>query len=112
MTQTTRTSISRQTQTALLLLGQLIKVARKERGLSQADLAMRLGLGRHTVMSIEKGDPKVAVGAVFEAAATLGVPLLAEDERGLARLSSAVAGLATVLPQRTGRKKKVLDDAF
>lgn len=112
MIQTSRTSISRQTQAALLLLGQIIKAARKERGLSQADLAMRLGLGRHTVMSIEKGDPKVAVGVVFEAATTLGVPLLAEDARGLARLSSAVAGLATVLPQRAGRKKKVLDDAF
>lgn len=105
-------TFSRQTSAALQILGQLIKAARKERGLSQAGLAGRLGVGRHTVMSIEKGDPKVAVGAVFEAATILGVPLLAEDAVGLTRLSSAVAGLATVLPQRVGRKKTVLDDDF
>lgn len=109
---TVHVTLSRQTSAALQLLGQLIKAARKERDLSQADLAGRLGVSRHTVMSIEKGDPKVAVGAVLEAATILGVPLLAEDAAGLARLSSAVTGLATVLPQRAGRKKTVLDDDF
>lgn len=103
---------SRQATTSLQVLGGLLKAARKQRGISQAELAERLGLGRHTVMAIEKGDPKVSIGAVFEAAVILGVPLLAEDQQDLRRLDTTLASLAAVLPGRVGRKKPVIDDDF
>ena len=80
--------------------------------MSQSELAERLGVSRHTVMALERGEPKVAVGTVFEAAAVVGVPLLAPDERELARVAGAVAGLASVLPERAGRKRRRLDDEF
>lgn len=104
--------LSAPAQSALNLLGELIKAARKERSMSQSELAERLGVSRHTVMALERGDPKVAVGTVFEAAAAVGVPLVARDERELARISGAVAGLAAVLPERAGRKRTRLDDEF
>lgn len=37
-------------------LGQLIKTARKARGLSQTDLAKSLGLSRTTIQNLEKGN--------------------------------------------------------
>ena len=105
-------ALSTPARNALELLGELIKAARKERSMSQSELAERLGVSRHTVMALERGDPKVAVGTVFEAAAVVGVPLVAPDERELARLSGVVAGLASVLPERVGRKRTRLDDDF
>lgn len=51
----------------------------------QQNLADRLGVSRHTVMAIERGDPAVAIGTVFEAAAVLGVHLMAGDGRDLKR---------------------------
>lgn len=105
-------ALSSPARSALELLGSLIKAARKERAMSQSELAERLGVSRHTVMALERGEPKVAVGTVFEAAAVVGVPLLAPDERELARVAGAVAGLASVLPERAGRKRRRLDDEF
>ncbi len=77
----------------------------------QTELAERVGVSRHTIMAIEKADPKVAIGAVLEAAAVLGVPLLADDTEGLSKLSSTVASLTTFLPART-KRKRVLNDDF
>lgn len=42
-------------------------------------------------MYLEKGNPKVAIGIVFEAAAIVGVPLLAEDLEGLQKLGYLLA---------------------
>ena len=64
------------------------------------------------IIAVEQGSPKVAIGTVFEAAVTLGIPLLAEDEQGLAQLGGSLAALASVLPARTGRKPAALDDDF
>jgi len=104
-------SLSVTTKTVLDVLAQLIKGARLERGMSQAELAERIGVSRHTVMSIEKADPKVAIGAVMEAAAIVGVPLLADDTQGLNKLAGTVANLARLLPARS-KRKIVLNDDF
>jgi len=103
-------SLSVAAKSALAVLGQLIKAARLERGMSQVDLAERVGVSRHTIMAIEKADPKVAIGAVLEAAAVLGLPLLAEDTRSLNKLAGTVAHLATLLPARSTRKPELDDD--
>ncbi len=103
-------SLSVISQTALGVLGQLIKVARLERRLSQVELAERVGVSRHTIIAIEKADPRVAIGAVLETAAVLGVPLLAEDTAGLNKLVNTVASLTTLLPARSKRKTQLNDD--
>lgn len=92
------------------LLGQMIKAARLERGMSQLELAARVGVSRHTIMAIEKADSKVAIGAVLESAAVLGIPLLADNAEGIDKLAGAVANLTTLLPARSKRKVKLNDD--
>jgi DNA-binding XRE family transcriptional regulator len=103
-------SLSASAKSALDVLGQLIKAARLERGMSQVELAERVGVSRHTVMAIEKADPKVAIGVVLESATVLGLPLLAEDTQSLNKLAGTVAHLATLLPARSTRKHELNDD--
>jgi hypothetical protein len=62
------------------------------------------------VSAIEQGDAKVGVGIVFEAAYIVGIPLLAPDRIALDQLATVVAGLATLLPSRTGSMREVNDD--
>lgn len=104
--------LSATTKRVLKTLAQLIKAARLERGMSQVELAERIGVSRQTVIAIEKADTKVAIGAVLEAAVVLGIPLLAEDSEGLVKLAGTVAGLTALLPARSKRKKVILDDNF
>jgi len=94
----------------LKTLGMLIRAARIERGMSQNELAERLGVSRYTVMGIEKGDPKVAGGSLIEAAVIVGIPLLASTEQELEQVTSTAASLIKVLPERVGRKG--LDDDY
>lgn len=94
------------------ILAAMIAAARKERNMSQSDLAQRLGVSRLTVRSIEQGNPSVALGTVFEAAAVVGIPLLAEDNNALDRLATSIAAIARVLPERGRSKKPVVDDDF
>ena len=80
--------------------------------MSQAVLAERLGVSLLTARAIEKSSPKVAVGTVFEAAAIVGIPLVAESQRELDQLAKSVAAITRVLPQRSGRKTESSDDNF
>ena len=63
------------TREALLLLGRRIRLARKRRPWSEHGLAERVGVARSTVQRIERGDPSVGIGLVFEAATIAGVAL-------------------------------------
>lgn len=49
-----------------------IRAMRRERGLTQAQLAARAHVSRLTVIEIEKGSASVAAGAYVEVACTLG----------------------------------------
>jgi DNA-binding XRE family transcriptional regulator len=104
--------ISAHAQHALAVFGRLLRTARVERNMSQAQLAERLGVSRHTVIALEKGKPKVGIGIAFEAAVLLGIPLLVNDERALTKLDATLAALATILPARAGRKPAALNDDF
>lgn len=92
---------SRYSRDAVRLLGRLIRRARIEQGLTEAELAERAGVSRGLVQRAERGEPGCSVGAVFELAAIVGVPLfqpepmevrrqLAETERYLRLLPAAV----------------------
>src|SRR5262245_46106175 len=73
-------SYSRYSRDAAELLGQLIRHARIERHITVEELAERAGFSRGLVTRIEKGDLGCAVGAVFEAAAVVGVRLFDDDQ--------------------------------
>lgn len=103
-------SLSKMARFALQTLGEMIRVARKKRRISQSNLAERLNVSRYTVIALEKGEPSVAIGVVFEAAAIVGIPLLAEDEEKLQKLAKTVAQFSAVLPKRI--RDRSIDDKF
>ncbi len=102
---------ARYTSEGVTLLGKMIRHGRKQRRMTEAELAERLGIARSTLQRLEKGDPRVEIGVMFEAAALVGVKLFDSDERGLAALSGRMDDRIAVLPKhiyRTG--KKVVDE--
>ena len=104
--------ISNHTRRTLKVLADMIAAARKERKMSQSELAHRLGVSRQTVRAIEQGSSTVAIGTVFEAAVIVGIPLLAEDKRELDQLATSIAALTRVLPKRGRSRSQVVDDDF
>lgn len=59
--------ISKETQAALIALGQRFKVLRIERNERQSDFAFRLGISVPTLRKLERGDPSVAIGTWIDA---------------------------------------------
>jgi len=81
MAKRTMKTHSRQAIQAMNLLGRLIKVRRLELKITAEDLAARAGISRALLYRIEGGDLACSIGAVFEVAAIVGVPLF-DDESG------------------------------
>jgi transcriptional regulator with XRE-family HTH domain len=104
--------LSTHAQRTVQTLAAMIAAARRERKMSQKELAERLGVSRPTVRSIETGSPTVSVGTVFEAALIVGIPLLAENRHELNQLATSIAAISRVLPERARRKQRVMDDEF
>lgn len=103
---------SRTTQEALALMGGQIRLARKQRKMSEADLAERIGVARSTLQLIEKGHPKVEIGLVFEAAALTGVPLFVTEPSRLASQIERVEDKLALLPQSIRRPRSEVKDDF
>lgn len=102
---------SRVGRQAITLLGQQIKLARKQRRMTAQELADRAGISRGLVQRIEKGDPGCQIGAVFEAAAIVGVPLFDADSAALSSRIKRANEQIALLPAHTHPGKKV-EDAF
>lgn len=103
---------SRMTREALTMIGSLIRLARKQRKMSAADLAARVGIARSTLQLIEKGHPKVEIGLVFEAATLVGVPLFVDEPSRLAPEIARVADKLALLPQSVRRPRSEVNDDF
>lgn len=104
--------ISRFTDTALKTLGTLIRTARRSRAYSQSRLAERVNITRQTIMAIEKGDPKVAIGTVFEVAYIVGIPLFSNDPQQLSKWQLILTDFSGLLPKKTRQKKQKISDDF
>lgn len=85
-------------------------MARIEREMSQEDLAIRVNISRQTVAKIEKGDSNVSIGAAFEAAYIVGIPVFAEGQRNLSALREAVLGISSILPKRAYKQDRYSDE--
>ena len=103
---------SRYARDAALLLGKHIRLGRKDRGLTEADLADRIGISRATLQKIEKGDPKCELGLVFEAATLVGVPLFDNTSSSFATSIENVSNKIALLPASVRKKQKEVNDAF
>ena len=103
---------SRHTRDAVTLLGKLIRLARKERGLSAAELAERTGISRGTLQRIEKGDPKVEIGLMFEAATIVGVNLFDADNGRLSENIARTDDKLALMPKAIHKPSRVAKDDF
>lgn len=105
-------SYSHYSRDAATLLGHLIRRARIERQMTVEELAERAGLSRGLVNRIETGGLGCAIGAVFEAAAVVGVRLFDADPPALARQVSANAATLALLPQAVRTSIRPVKDDF
>lgn len=97
---------------AVKSLGQSIGLARRRRGLSQADLASRMGVSTSTVRRLEDGHPGIAVSCLASALQVFGeldkLRLLLDtptDSIGLALMDAE-------LPTRIRSKRHSVPKAF
>lgn len=105
-------SYSRHTRDAAELLGGLIRTARKERKLTAQETAERAGISRGLLQRIEKGDLKCQIGAAFEVATIVGVPLFDTDRAGMAFYLDQTKSKLALLPKSVRNKSAAVNDEF
>lgn len=105
-------SQSRYSAAAIALLGKLIREARQHNRVTTTELAARAGISRALLQRIEKGDPGCSIGAVFEVAAIVGVPLFEPDARNLAVRLAHAAEKQALLPKAVHPSRKAVKDDF
>lgn len=75
-------------------VGRLLAEARKRRGMSVTELAIRVGVDRRTLGQLEKGSPKVSLGIFFQVLSALnllrGLEEALKPENDLESISTAV----------------------
>lgn len=103
-------NLSLPAQEAVKLLGASVRLGRRQRRWTVAELAERVGVTEATMLKVEHGDPGVRLGIAFEAAALVGVPLFAEDASRRALEAARVDDRLAVLPQRVHQPAEVDDD--
>lgn len=101
---------STNTLEAARLLGSQVRLGRRERRWTVAELAERVGVSEVTMLKIEKGDPGVRLGFALEAATLVGVPLFDEDRRRRTIDADRVADRLLLLPQSVRRPREPDDD--
>ena len=69
-------------------------------------------MSRSTLQRIEKGDPKVEIGLMFEAATIVGVKLFDADEKGITALSARTDDRIALLPKHVYKAEKKVEDEF
>lgn len=112
MTRSVIRTYSRYTLDAVVLLGGLIRVARKKRRLTTQEVADRAGISRGLLQRIEKGGLKSEIGVVFEVAAIVGVKLFDADETSLSRHLHRIEETLSLMPKSVRKNIKVIDDDF
>ncbi|WP_028672375.1 helix-turn-helix transcriptional regulator [Saccharospirillum impatiens] len=109
---TKQRTYSKYAQEAALLMGEQIKLGRKQRKWTEQNLADRTGISRATLQKIENGDMSCAIGLVFEVATLVGINLFEQDKLSLTKQIEHIKDKVALLPQRIKTKTKVIDDDF
>lgn len=95
---------------AAKLLGASVRLGRRQRRWTVAELAERAGVSEATMLKVEHGDPGVRLGIAFEAAVLVGVPLFGEDPSRRALEAARVEDRLALLPQRVRQPLEADDD--
>ena len=104
---------SRVTKLVAELLGKRIRAGRKERRMPERELAERVRISRSTLRKIKRGDLRVELGVVLEAALVVGVPLLGAPDVSMLRTERALLNdRLALLPQRARPKEPEVFDDF
>ncbi|MGP9822602.1 helix-turn-helix transcriptional regulator [Salinarimonas sp. NSM] len=103
---------SRHAREAAELLGREIREARLARAMPAGELAERAGVSRGLVRRVEAGDTGVSLGAAFELAALVGLPLFEPEPTAFARRLGAAREKAPLLPQAARPRRSLLKDDF
>ena len=104
---------SRVTRLVAEVLGRRIRAGRKEEGMPERELAMRVGISRSTLRKIECGDLRVEVGVVLEAALAVGVPLMGAPDISMLRTDREMLNdRLALLPQRVRQREPELVSDF
>ncbi|MNG22320.1 helix-turn-helix protein [compost metagenome] len=96
---------------ALEILGKLIQLKRKERGLTLQQLADRAGVSRSLIQRLEKCEPGCEIGVAFEVAHLLGIELF-ESPMGQSTLIGILTDKIALLPASVRASKKEVSNAF
>lgn len=96
---------------ALTQLGDQIRMARKRRQWTIAELAKKIGVSSPTLIALEKGEPTVSVGVLVSTLWTLGL------ETELCNLANpndieGIKLMNTRLPKKIRTSKRNLDNDF
>lgn len=97
---------------ALTLLGAQVRQARTRLQMTTTELAERVGISRTTLAKIEKGDPYVEIGLVFEAAVLVGIPLFDVEGSSLGGRVERLQDKLALLPKAVRRKRSEVNDDF
>ena len=103
---------SKITSEASQLLGLEVARARKERRWTAAELSERAGITAVTLRKVERGDPTVALGTVFEVATLVGVQLFCVERDALPDLIVRVQNRLALLPTRVRESSDIVHDDF
>lgn len=81
--------------------------------MSESELATRAHIARSTLQKIEKGDPSIIIGLVFEAASVVGVALFnADDSRYFILHNNSLTDQLTLLSHKSRKDDRELKDDF
>lgn len=97
---------------AAQLLGERIRMARRERRWTQEDLAERAGITSATLSKVERGELGVGIGTAFELAALVGVELFESDPSRLTLSLDRAKAHSALLPSRVRDREGDFHDDF
>jgi transcriptional regulator with XRE-family HTH domain len=97
---------------ALHLLGQLLRKSRIEKRMTTTEVAVRSGISRGLLHRIESGDPGCTIGAVFEVAAIVGLPLFDAKRSTLGQALETNREVMRLLPRSIRHQRTEVNDDF
>lgn len=101
---------SRYSREAMVLLGSLIRAARKERAMTAQEVADRAGISRGLLQRIEKDDPKCELGATIEVATIVGVKLFDAEATTLTKHIRQTEDKLALLPKSARSNRSQLEN--
>ncbi len=106
-----RIALSPVAENAAVLFGIQIRLARRAKRWTAADLAERAGVSRVTVLNVESGSPNVSLGNALNIATLAGVNLFGiDDPVELARARNRGEEQVALLPSRVYKLKNAGGD--